>query len=241
MTRFGRPAVETPHEMLEEAADPLLREAPGSRSVSLAAEPEERVHDFEGLRIGYDDRLLAPRDWTAAQSRWAAELIAAGPPGPVLELCAGAGHIGLLAVTLAPRPLVCVDADPVACHYLRRNAEAAGVRVDVREGPMQSALRPHERFGVVVADPPWVPRTDVSRFPEDPVTAIDGGPDGLDVVRACLTVIAGHLAPVGSAVLQVGPQQATPAARLVAAYDALAVVEVRTFERGALLRIDRAP
>ena len=78
-----------------------------------------REHDFGGLRIRYDDRVLAPRDWTAAQSRWAAELIATAPPGPVLEVCAGAGHIGLLAVTLAPRPLVCVDADAVACQYLR--------------------------------------------------------------------------------------------------------------------------
>ena len=70
---------------------------------------EARFVDFGGLRIEYDARVLAPRAWTAAQSRWAAELIRTAPPGPVLELCAGAGHIGLLAVTLAPRPLVCVD------------------------------------------------------------------------------------------------------------------------------------
>jgi release factor glutamine methyltransferase len=196
-------------------------------------------HDFAGLRIKYDDRVLAPRDWTAAQSQWAAELVRTAPPGPVLEVCAGAGHIGLLAVTLAPRPLVCVDDDPVACQYLRRNAAAAGVPVDVREGPMQSVLDPDERFAVLIADPPWVPRSDVRRFPEDPVTAIDGGPDGLDLVRACLAVIEQHLAPAGSAVLQVGPQQVDPTRDLVARYDGLQVVEVRAFERGALLRIDR--
>jgi len=198
-----------------------------------------REHDFGGLRIRYDDRVLAPRDWTAVQSRWAAELIATAPPGPVLEVCAGAGHIGLLAVTLAPRPLVCVDADAVACQYLRCNAAAAGVPVDVREGPMQSVLDADERFAVVIADPPWVPRSDVRGFPEDPVTAIDGGPDGLELVRLCLTVIDEHLVPGGSAVLQVGPDQADPSARLAAAYNELDVVEVRSFERGALLRIDR--
>ena len=210
-------------------------------TASSTADLAERVHDFAGLRIRYDDRVLAPRDWTAAQSRWAAELIRMAPPGPVLELCAGAGHIGLLAVTLAPRSLVCVDADPVACHYLRRNALAAGIRVDVREGPMQSVLDPEERFAVVIADPPWVPRQDVPRFPDDPVTAIDGGPDGLDLTRACLAVVAARLAPAGSTVLQVGPDQAAAAAELVAAHDDLRVVETRTFERGALLRIDRAP
>jgi methylase of polypeptide subunit release factors len=208
--------------------------------VSTTVVPSESVHDFEGLSIRYDERVLAPRDWTAAQSRWAAELIPMAPPGPVLELCAGAGHIGLLAVHLAPRSLVCVDADPVACEYLRRNVLAAGVRVDVREGPMQSVLEPDERFAVVIADPPWVPRAEVTRFPEDPVTAIDGGPDGLDLVRACLTVIERHLVTDGSAVLQLGPDQVASVVRLVAAYDELRLVEIRAFERGALARIDRA-
>jgi methylase of polypeptide subunit release factors len=207
--------------------------------VTSTLAPSEEVHDFEGLRIRYDARVLAPRDWTAEQSRWAAELIRTAPPGSVLELCAGAGHIGLLAVRLAPRSLVCVDADPVACAYLRRNAMAAGVRVDLREGPMQTALEPDERYAVVIADPPWVPRADVTRFPEDPVTAIDGGPDGLDLVRACLAVIERHLVPGGSAVLQLGPDQVASVGRLVAACDALRVVEVREFERGALARIDR--
>jgi release factor glutamine methyltransferase len=208
--------------------------------VSSAAAPAEEVHDFAGLEIRYDARVLAPRGWTAAQSRWAAELIAQAPPGPVLEVCSGAGHIGLLAVTLSPRPWVAVDADPVACAYLRRNASAAGVPVEVREGPMSDVLAADERFAVVIADPPWVARDDVRRFPEDPVTAIDGGPDGLDLVRSCLTVVEGHLLPGGSAVLQVGPDQAAPVTDLVALHPTLALVEVRSFERGALLRIDRS-
>jgi methylase of polypeptide subunit release factors len=195
--------------------------------------------DFEGLRIEYDDRVLAPRPWTAAQSRWAAELIGTAPPGPVLELCSGAGHIGLLAVTLSPRPLVCVDADPAACAFLRRNAALAGVEVDLREGRMDEVLAPGERFAVVVADPPWVPTAEVSRFPEDPVTAIDGGADGLDLVRSCLDVIDRHLVVGGSAVLQVGPlEQAGRVADLVAAYPGLRVAGVRGYERGTLLQLD---
>lgn len=198
------------------------------------------IADFRGLRIEYDDRVLTPRAWTAAQSEWAAELIRTAPAGPVLELCAGAGHIGLLAVHLAPRSLVCVDADPVACGFLRRNAAAAGVAVDVREGRMDAVLAADERFAVVIADPPWVPTRGVTEFPEDPLLAIDGGDDGLDLVRACLDVIGAHLLPRGSAVLQVGPDQAEAVAALVTGHPDLAVAETRTFERGALLRIDRA-
>jgi methylase of polypeptide subunit release factors len=203
---------------------------------------EAQIVDFEGLRIEYDARVLAPRAWTAAQSRWAAELIRTAPPGPVLELCAGAGHIGLLAVTLAPRPLVCVDLDPVACGFLRRNAALAGVPVDVREGRMDEVLGEDEEFAVIVADPPWVRTDDVSQFPEDPVTAIDGGEDGLDLARSCLDVIDRHLMMGGSALLQVGPlDQAARVADLVTACDELRVAEVRGFERGALLQIDRTP
>lgn len=195
--------------------------------------------DFGGLRIEYDERVLAPRAWTEAQSRWAAELISTAPPGPVLELCSGAGHIGLLAAKLAGRSLVCVDASPVACDFLRRNAARAELRVDVREGYMHEVLDAQERFAVVIADPPWVRREEVTTFPEDPVLAIDGGDDGYDLVRSCLAVIDAHLLLAGSALLQVGPDQVDGVRTLVAAYADLRVVEVRTFERGALVQLDR--
>jgi methylase of polypeptide subunit release factors len=200
---------------------------------------ESKFVDFEGLRIEYDDRVLAPRLWTAAQSRWAAELIRMAPPGPVLELCAGAGHIGLLAVRLAPRMLVCVDADATACGYLRRNAALAGMRADVREGRMDEVLEPDEEFAVIIADPPWVPTADVSRFPQDPVTAIDGGADGLALARHCLDVVGRHLVVAGSALLQIGPGQVDRLADLVATYDELAVIAVRELEGGTLVQVDR--
>ena len=198
-----------------------------------------RFLDFEGLQIEYDERVLEPRLWTAQQSRWAAELIEVAPPGPVLELCSGAGHIGLLAVTLAPRSLVCVDADATACVFLRRNAARAGVRVDVREGRMDEVLERSETFPVIIADPPWVTTAEVGRYPEDPVSAIDGGVDGFALVRACLDVIDSHLADQGHALLQTGPDQPDHVRDLLAAYDTLSVREVRSTERGALVRIDR--
>lgn len=195
--------------------------------------------DFGGLTIEYDDRVLEPRAWTEAQSRWAAELTREAPPGAVLELCAGAGHIGLLTAALTGRDLVCVDASPVACEFLRRNADRAGLPVEVREGRMDEVIRDGERFPVVVADPPWVRRADVGRYPEDPVLAIDGGADGLELVRGCLEVFARHLVPGGTALLQVGPDQVADVHQLAEAYDELSVVEVRELERGALVHLHR--
>jgi release factor glutamine methyltransferase len=199
---------------------------------------------FGSLTITFDDRVLRPRAWTTAQSDWAAELMATAPAGPVLELCAGVGHIGLLSVVGTDRRLVCVDANPVACDHARASAVAAGMaeRVGVREGRLENALAPDERFPVIIADPPWVPHEDTGRYPEDPLIAIDGGADGVEVARACLVVIEGHLSPGGSAVLQVGTTAQVDALRRERCLTegALRMVEVRQEERGVLVRIDRA-
>ncbi len=163
------------------------------------------------LTIAYDHRVLEPRAWTAAQSRWVSRLLPSAPAGPVLEICSGAGHIGLLAVHEHRRSLVMVDLDPVACTFAEANAEAAGMtdRVSVRCGDMGEVLRPGERYAAIVADPPWVTTAEVGTYPEDPRLAIDGGETGFDLVRSCLDVIGGHLAPDGFAVLQVGPGEQT--------------------------------
>jgi len=112
-------------------------------------------------------------------------------------------------------------------------------RARVREGRMDAVLDQQEEFAVIIADPPWVPTGDTARFPEDPVGAIDGGADGLNLVRSCLMVMERHLAMAGSAVLQTGPNQAERVVDMVAGYDELAVIEVRRLERGALVQIDR--
>ncbi|WP_309646918.1 methyltransferase domain-containing protein [Nocardioides sp.] len=171
---------------------------------------EVRSIEIDGLAIAYDARVLEPRPWTAMQGQWAGELLADAdaPSGVILELCTGAGHIGLVAAVASGRELVAVDLDPVACTFARRNAAAAGVgdRTDVREGAMGAVLRDEETFAIVVADPPWVTSAEVGRFPEDPLLAIDGGDDGLEVAMECMAVAGRHLAPGGSLLLQLGTE-----------------------------------
>lgn len=188
---------------------------PGPGGSGAAVHDAEDPSDLRTCRFGpvditYDGRVLEPRPWTLAQSEWAAKLAVDLRPGPLLELCSGAGHIGLAAAVLADRPLVQVDASEPAVAQARANAAAAGVadRVEVRHGRLEEAVGADERFPLVLADPPYLPRRDVGLFPEDPVSAIDGGDDGLDLVRACLVVAARHLDPGGHLLLQVrGPAQ----------------------------------
>ena len=159
---------------------------------------------FGDLLVQRDRRVLQPRPWTTAQSYWAAALAPHCPDGPILELFCGAGQIGLLAARETGRSLVQVDQDAVAADFARRNAEAAGITSDVRVGSVTGALDPDERFGLVFIDPPWVRTAEVSRFPEDPVLAIDGGFDGSDKVVLGLGVALRHLHPDGHAIVQVG-------------------------------------
>jgi release factor glutamine methyltransferase len=207
--------------------------------------PVEEEMDFGGLTVRFDRRVLRPRDWTTAQSYWAADLLARSPEGPVLELCAGAGHIGLLAVMEEPRHLVMVDADPVACDYARRNAAGSGVpgTTEVRLGPLDDVLGHRERFVGVIADPPWVTNAETSRFPDDPLGAIDGGEDGLDVAWLALETAAGHLVPGGWVLLQLGNvDQATMLGeRLRGEGLELQPIEVREYgDRGVLVHLVRS-
>lgn len=201
---------------------------------------------FGHLSIAYDERVLRPRPWTVAQSRWAAELLrSAQGPATVLELCAGAGHIGLLTLAMADAlavRLVTVDVNPAGCEYTRRNAESAGLadRLDVRLGRIDAELAPEERFDVVIADPPWVPKSETGQFPADPLVAIDGGDDGLDVVRDCLRVSELHLVPGGSVVLQLGSvdQVRQIQEHLRVTESDLSVLDVRSFgQQGVLVHL----
>ena len=201
----------------------------------------EQVLEFGGLSIAFDDEVLTPRAWTLAQSSWAADLLGELPDGPVLELCAGAGQIGLAATEGTGRALVQVDADERACAYARRNAEAAGSEAEVRCGDLEDALRADERFPLVLADPPYVPSDDVDDLPEDPELAIDGGDDGLDLARTCLRVAGAHLAPGGWILLPLGGRdQADTLAPEAAAWQ-LEVTEVRTYgDEGVVVALRRA-
>ena len=212
---------------------------------TLPAMGRRRSALIGGLTFAYDPRVLEPRPWTAGQSAWAAELLGDLPAGPVLELCCGAGHIGLLAVYDNDRHLVQVDVDPTACAYARHNAAETGLgaRVEVRCAPLHEAVLPAEWFPLVIADPPWVASADVRRYPDDPPLAIDGGPHGLDVALECVDVTRRALAPRGVCLLQLGNLDQV---RELAAYVEerkhldMALTEHRVFERGVVVRLERA-
>lgn len=201
---------------------------------------------FGPVVVEYDSRVLSPRAWTLEQSRWAAELAADAATGPILELCAGAGHIGLAAALLADRDLIQIELDPVAANYARANAIRAGVpdRVEVRTGRLQTAVGVDEIYPLIIADPPYLPTAQVKRWPEDPRRAIDGGTQGLDLILDCLEVASKHLGETGWLLLQVaGPAQADRVTQVLRAAPASALrpCDVRVVdEQRAVMLVGRS-
>lgn len=175
---------------------------------------------IDGIEIDWDDRVLRPRPWTRLQAQWAIELHPALPPGPMLELCTGVGHIGLWAIRGTGRSGVLVDADGVACRHARRNAHRAGLAraVEVVQHRIDGNLVPGAppQLPLVLADPPYLPSAAISERCGDPLGAVDGGDDGLEVVAVVLRTAAAHLQPGGACLLQLhgGRQAGAVTARL---------------------------
>ena len=201
-----------------------------------------RTMTFGPLQVTYDDSVLEPRPWTLLQATWAAELATTAPPGPILELCAGAGQIGQAAAVLTGRDLVQVEVDRRTCGFAEANAAANVTRssVDVRCGDLERAVRQDERFPIVLADPPYLPSDEVEEWEDDPERAIDGGEDGLDLLRRVAALAPGWLRPGGHVLVETSARQVA-AARTAFARHGLPVRVLTDEDGGGAVLVARLP
>jgi methylase of polypeptide subunit release factors len=185
---------------------------------------------FGGLTVHWGGTVLVPRPWTLAQSHWADELLQTTPvAGPVVELCAGGGFVGLEAIRRSGRDLVQVERDAEACAWAWMNALVNGLdgRVEVHCADLSDAPELVPRAALVLADPPYV-RTDATHHhPEDAVERIDGGADGLVHVGPILDVSRRLLDDGGACLLQLGGEDQADALESLAPPAGMRLVEVR--------------
>jgi release factor glutamine methyltransferase len=172
--------------------------------------------EFCGLRIMVEPGVFVPRRRTEFLVAQAAALgrRSAGPPTVVVDLCCGSGAVGAaVAAALGRAELHAVDIDPVAVRCTRRNL--TGPDEHVYEGdldePLPARLRGHVDLLVAIA--PYVPSDAIRLMPpeariHEPRTALDGGADGLDVVRRMIVAAPGWLAPGGHLVVETSERQA---------------------------------
>ncbi len=125
----------------------------------------------------------------------------------------GAGS-GCIAVTIAAeRPqwrVVATDRSLAALAIAQRNRQAHGVALPLLQGDLAVALA--GGFDLVLANLPYIPRGLLAELPvevqHDPAAALDGGAGGLELVQRLLSDLPRLLAPGGSALLELGEDQA---------------------------------
>ncbi|GHB30725.1 methylase [Streptomyces umbrinus] len=175
--------------------------------------------EFRGLRIAVEPGVFVPRRRTEFLVEQA---VALAPEAPVVvDLCCGSGAVGAaLAAALPGVELHAADVDPVAVRCARRNV-GAGARV--HEGDLFEALplALRGRIGILAANVPYVPSGEVGLLPpeardHEPLVALDGGGDGLDVLRRVAVEAPRWLAPGGSLLVETSERQAGLAVEILA-------------------------
>jgi release factor glutamine methyltransferase len=185
--------------------------------------------EFCGLRIAVDPGVFVPRRRTEflvrqaiALAHQAASQAPAGPRAVVVDLCCGSGAVGAaLAAALGQVELYAADIDPAAVTCARRNISAAGGQVyegDLYE-PLPGTLR--GRVDILAANVPYVPTEEIGLLPaearvHEPRVALDGGADGLGVLRRVSAAAPLWLAPGGHLLFETSKRQAPQAVEIVA-------------------------
>jgi release factor glutamine methyltransferase len=181
------------------------------RAVGLPLEQVLGWAEFCGLRIAVDPGVFVPRRRTEFLVQEAVALLARGDdPAIVVDLCCGAGAIGAaLAAAVDQAEVHAVDIDPAAVSCARRNVPGHVYHGDLYQ-PLPASLR--GRVGLVVANVPYVPTGEIGFLPpearaHEPLVALDGGPDGLDVLRRVAAGAPLWLASGGCLLIETGERQ----------------------------------
>ncbi|MFE9368236.1 putative protein N(5)-glutamine methyltransferase [Streptomyces sp. NPDC006711] len=201
--------------LLTTARDPAeLAAMVERRSSGLPLEHVLGWAQFHGLRIAVDPGVFVPRRRTEFLVQRALAVADASRPVVVVDLCCGSGALGAaLASALPLAELHAADIEPAAVRCARRNVAALGGRV--HEGDLFDPLPPglRGRVDILAANVPYVPSGEVALLPSEardhePLVALDGGADGLDIMRRVARAAPGWLAPGGTVLIETSERQA---------------------------------
>ena len=173
--------------------------------------------EFHGRSFLCDARALIPRP----ETEHLVELLLAlpankgTPPERVLDVGAGSGVIALTLAAEWPEATVdAVDISPNALALATENAARLGLaeRVHFLQSDLFSGLAGKgNRYGLIVANLPYIPAGEIAGLSRevrhDPVSALDGGADGAEVIRVFLDQARAHLDAGGTVALEIGAGQ----------------------------------
>ena len=208
--------------------------------------------EFYGLRLNLNRCVLIPRPETEEVAKTAIEIVKSLPVlqncdeqaakyvPHVLDMCTGSGAIALAVKRFAGASVVASDISAQAVDVAKANALTLGLDVDFRVGDMWQAVG-QERFDVVVSNPPYIPSGDISALDKkvkdfEPLSALDGGADGLKFYRILHDGLASHLNDGGCLVAEIGIGQAESIRDIFADFDVEIFKDVEGVERIAVVR-----
>lgn len=175
------------------------------------------MREFHGLPFRVDRRVLVPRPDTETLVEVALRRTkGAHLQGDALDLCTGSGCVAVAFARRRPTWRVTgTDVSADAVLVARENAARLGAvwGVDFVVSDLDAAVASDARFDLVTGNPPYIPSGDIAGLDADvrdhePRLALDGGKDGLDVVRRILPRAFGRLRPGGVLALEIGHDQA---------------------------------
>ena len=183
------------------------------------------AREFYGLRFRVDARVLVPRpdtetlvDVALARTRHLSMSMR------LLDLCTGSGCVAIAIARQRPTAQVfATDLSADAIAVARDNAHRLGAhRIAFLQGDLFAPLQADMRFDIVTANPPYIASSEIPTLQPDirefePKLALDGGADGLDIVRRIVGGAAGALAKGGVLAMEIGAGQALATAELLGA------------------------
>ncbi|MDP2627841.1 MAG: peptide chain release factor N(5)-glutamine methyltransferase [Candidatus Rokubacteria bacterium] len=182
--------------------------------------------DFVGLRIRVTPDVLIPRPETEGLVEWAVEILAP-LDGPVAaDVGTGSGAIACALAAACPAlEVLAIDSSPAALGVAAGNVCAAGLSARVRlvAGDLLAPLASLAGgLDMIVSNPPYLPTGIIPSLPREvagfePRLALDGGPDGLRVIRRIVAEAPGLLRSGGTLLMEIGEEQAGLVASLMAA------------------------
>jgi len=202
-----------------------------------AREPVSQIlgrREFWGIDVEVTPDVLTPRPETEGIVEEAlARLTERDRAWRIADVGTGSGCLAVVLARERTRASVAAsDLSEEALGVARRNAARHGVAARVRF-VRGSLLDPFAGpFDLVVSNPPYVRTGDVISLPpevrdHEPRLALDGGADGLDVVRALIRSAAPRMAPGAWLVFEIGAGQDVAVSRLLRDSSALELVTVR--------------
>ncbi len=204
-----------------------------------AAEPVAYLvghREFFSLNFRVTKDVLVPRPDTETLIVDALEGLNPLAQPRVLDIGTGSGCIAIALAVRCPQAIVtAVDLSEPALSIARENADKHSVseRIQFLCGDLFAPLVDTEPFDLIASNPPYIASAEIETLAPDvrlhePRSALDGGPDGLDIIRRLIADAPRYLLPQGKLLIEISGEQADAVTQLLAAngsYDDVAVLK----------------